>query len=101
MDLASFAEAYVEGQKRSQEYTCQMYMYENCDCQETEDKVDGFDKEHCEYDCYEASKKMQVCIDRNPYDDDEEDDRDRFEAQESSVRNGKFLRLMMMPTSGD
>jgi len=82
VDLASFAEAYVEGQKRSQEYTCQMYMYENCDCQETDDKDDGFDKEYCEYDCYAASKKMQGCIDRNPYDDDEEDDRDRFEAQE-------------------
>ena len=43
---------------------------------------------------------MQVCIYRNPYDDDKEDDRDRFEAQESSVRNRKFPRLMMMPTSG-
>jgi len=82
VDLATFAEAYVEGQQRAEEYTCQMYMYENCDCQETDDKDDGFDREYCEYDCYNDSKKMKGCVDRNPYDDDEEDDRERrFEAQ--------------------
>jgi len=82
VDLATFAEAFVEGQRRTQEYACQMYQYENCDCQETDDKDDGFDREYCEYDCYAASKNMKDCIDRNPYDDDEEDGREeRFEAE--------------------
>mmetsp|Transcript_47594 Transcript_47594/g.101142 ORF Transcript_47594/g.101142 Transcript_47594/m.101142 type:complete len:430 (-) Transcript_47594:163-1452(-) len=83
VDLATFAQAYVEGQRRTEEYACQMYMYENCDCQENDDKDDGWDRDYCEYDCYMDSKKYQGCVDRNPYDDDEEDERERrFEAQE-------------------
>jgi len=82
VDLATFAKTYVEGQKRAREYQCQMYMYENCDCQETDDKDDSFDKEYCEYDCYADSKAFQDCSDRNPYDDDEDSRDDRFEAQE-------------------
>ncbi|KAL7536671.1 hypothetical protein ACHAXR_009420 [Thalassiosira sp. AJA248-18] len=81
--LATFAEAYVEGQQRAVEYQCQMYMYENCDCTEDDDKDDGFNREYCEYDCYANSKKMKDCVDRNPYDDDEESgSRDEFRAQE-------------------
>ena len=83
VDLATFAKTYVEGQKRAEEYKCQMYMYENCDCSEDDDKDDNFNREYCEYDCYANSKKMKSCIDRNPYDDDEASgDERRFEAQE-------------------
>lgn len=83
VDLATFAKTFVEGQKRAAEYTCQMYMYENCDCTESDDKDDGFDKDYCEYDCYNDSKKMQGCIERNPYNDDENSEDYRgFEAQE-------------------
>lgn len=82
VDLATFAKTFVEGQKRAEEYVCQMYMYENCDCQETDDKDDGWDREYCEYDCYANSKKMKGCVDRNPYEEDEEEERDReFEAE--------------------
>lgn len=82
VDLASFAETYVEGQKRASEYQCQMYVYENCDCAETDDRDDGFDREYCEYDCYANSRKMKDCIDRNPYEEEEEGEREReFEAQ--------------------
>lgn len=84
VDLATFAQAHVEGARRSEEYQCQMYVYENCDCQETDDKDDNFDRDYCEYDCYAAAKKdMMGCVDRNPYDEEEDGSRDeRFEAQE-------------------
>ena len=83
VDLATFAKTYVEGQRRAEEYKCQMYMYENCNCQENDDQDDGFNREYCEYDCFANSKKMQGCVDRNPYDDDQNSgDERRFEAQE-------------------
>lgn len=83
VDLATFAKTYVEGQKRAREYECKMYMYETCNCQENDDKDDGFNRDYCEYDCYAASKDYSDCIDRNPYEEDEGGDRNReFEAQE-------------------
>lgn len=83
VDLATFAKTYVEGQRRAQEYQCQMYQYENCDCTEDDDKDDNFNREYCEYDCYANSKNMKDCIDRNPYEEEEEGERERrFEAQE-------------------
>ena len=33
IDLATFAKTFVEAQKRSREYECQLYMYEQCNCQ--------------------------------------------------------------------
>ena len=67
----------------AEEYICQMYMYESCDCTESDDKDDNFNREYCEYDCYNNSKngKMKSCIDRDPYNDDEES-RDEFRAEE-------------------
>lgn len=59
-----------------------MYMYDNCDCTETDDKDDGFNKDYCEYDCYANSKKMASCIDRNPYEEEDGEDDRGFEAQE-------------------
>ena len=61
-------------------------MYENCDCNENDDKDDQFNRETCEWDCFANSKSMGSCIEdaRNPYNDDEgqEDRAERFEAQE-------------------
>lgn len=83
VDLATFAKTYVEGQKRAAEYKCQMYMYESCDCNDNDDKDDGFNQDYCEFDCFSNSKKMQGCVERNPYNDDENsEDYREFEAQE-------------------
>merc|ERR1719221_1485543 len=82
VDLASFEQIYVEGQRRQQEYACQMYVYEKCDCTESDDKDDNFDRDYCEYDCYANSKYMQECIDRNPYEEEEGEREEEFEAQE-------------------
>lgn len=77
VDLATFGKTYVEGQRRAEEYQCQMYMYENCDCTESDDKDDNFNREYCEYDCFAKSKKMTGCIDRNPYEEEEGGERER------------------------
>ena len=83
VDLSTFAKAFVESSRREEEYVCQTYVFDNCDCSENDDKDDNFDRDYCEYDCFIASKKMTHCIDRNPYDDDENSaDNQRFEVQE-------------------
>lgn len=79
VDLESFAGAYMEGKRRSIEYKCQLYMYYHCDCEDGDDKDDGFNREYCEYDCFKKGGKSE-CIDRNPY--EEEDEGRRFEAEE-------------------
>lgn len=82
VELETFAQAFIEGQKRALESQCEMYMYENCDCQDSDDKGDDFDKDYCEYDCYNDSKNFQNCIDRNPYEEEEEGEREEeFEAE--------------------
>jgi len=83
VDLETFAKTYVEGQRRKRDWECETYMWENCDCQETDDKGDDFNREYCEYDCYHGSRKYQDCIDRNPYEEEEEGGQrnERFEPQ--------------------
>lgn len=83
VNLEDFAEAFVQGQRRKEEYECQMYMFNNCDCNENDDKDDGFNREYCEYDCYASNKKMAGCIDRNPYEEEQEgqEEQRRFEAE--------------------
>ena len=83
MALEDFAEAFVEGQRRKEEYDCQMYMFNNCDCNENDDKDDGFNREYCEYDCYANSKMASQCVDRNPYEEEQEgqEEQRRFEAE--------------------
>jgi len=78
--LNDFAEAFVQGKRRQQEFVCQTYMLNKCDCTETDDKDDNFSREYCEYDCFNG--KMQECIDRNPYEEEQEGQREeRFEAE--------------------
>eukprot|EP00566_Odontella_aurita_P010696 CAMPEP_0113573880 /NCGR_PEP_ID=MMETSP0015_2-20120614/26853_1 /TAXON_ID=2838 /ORGANISM="Odontella" /LENGTH=410 /DNA_ID=CAMNT_0000476987 /DNA_START=144 /DNA_END=1376 /DNA_ORIENTATION=- /assembly_acc=CAM_ASM_000160 len=74
VDLSIFAQAYYESKRRAQEQKCEMYLWKNCDCDDGDDKGDDFNEEYCEYDCYSAAGRDE-CIDRNPYNDDEEDDR--------------------------
>lgn len=82
--LEDFAEAFVQGQRRKEEYECQMYMFNNCDCNENDDKDDGFNREYCEYDCFANSRMASKCVDRNPYEEEQEgqqQEQRRFEAE--------------------
>lgn len=62
--LDTYVTAYVEAQRRQDEYKCKKYMYRHCDCQDTDDK------EMCEYKCYMKGRKYD-CIEQNPYYDDD------------------------------
>jgi len=78
--MATFTKGFAQSEKRAEEYKCQMYMYKHCDCQESDDRGDDWNREYCEYDCFNNGGKT-ACIDRNPYDDDEDDRRDEFEVE--------------------
>lgn len=96
VDLSVFAKAYFESKKREQEQKCEMYLWKNCDCDDSDDKGDDFNAEYCEYDCYSAVGKSE-CIDNNPYNDDDEDDRDELdkymECDELEIDDGNNRRL--------
>lgn len=68
----TYVQAYTEVQKRQDEYLCQQYLYKHCDCEESDDKGDDFNKEYCEYDCY-MNGRRSYCVDRNPYADGDDD----------------------------
>lgn len=71
VDIDTYVSAYVEAQRRQDEYECEMYMYKHCDCQDDDDsKDDGFDRDLCEYQCYAKAKRWD-CIEHNPYYDDD------------------------------
>jgi hypothetical protein len=80
VDSATFMNSYFEAVKQNTEAACESYLYLSCNCEDSDDKDDGFDEEYCEYDCFNDSG-MTECIDRNPYTDDEAED-DRFEIEE-------------------
>lgn len=82
VDLETFSKSYIQSQRRAREYQCQLYMMASCDCQESDDRDDGFNREYCEYDCYANSKKYTDCVDRNPYEEEGEGKRqERFEPE--------------------
>lgn len=71
IDMGTFVQAYVEASRRKQEYDCEMYLNYQCDCEDDDGKGDDFDRDYCEYDCFNNAG-MTDCVDRNPYEDDEQ-----------------------------
>lgn len=70
IDIDTYVSAYVEAQRNQDEYECEMYLYKHCDCEENDDRDDGFDLDMCSYKCYAKAKKWD-CIESNPYYDDD------------------------------
>ena len=82
VDLETFSKSYIQSQRRAREYQCQLYLMASCDCQESDDRDDGFNRDYCEYDCYANSKMYTDCVDRNPYEEEGEGEREeRFEPE--------------------
>mmetsp|Transcript_30398 Transcript_30398/g.36126 ORF Transcript_30398/g.36126 Transcript_30398/m.36126 type:complete len:406 (+) Transcript_30398:126-1343(+) len=70
VDVYRYVSAYSQAQRKQDEYQCQSYLYSHCDCEDSDDKGDDFDKDICEYQCYKNGRKNS-CIENNPYYDDE------------------------------
>lgn len=77
-DVYRYVSAYSQAQRRQDEYQCQSYLYKHCDCEDSDDKGDDFDKDICEYQCYNKARKYS-CIENNPYYDDDHKDQEYLE----------------------
>ena len=81
VSMDSFMDSYFEAVRQNSEYECEQFLANSCDCnEENGDKDDNFNAEYCEYDCFNNAKMTQ-CIDRNPYEEDEENQQ-QFDAEE-------------------
>ncbi|KAL7534961.1 hypothetical protein ACHAXR_009400 [Thalassiosira sp. AJA248-18] len=96
--MEEYLEAYFESVQQDQEYSCEYEKeYGDCAC-DGENQGDDFDEEICEYDCYMA-KGMEYCVDRNPYNDDEQEEeeemelREMAECRELEIDNGDRRKL--------
>jgi len=71
VDVYGYVSAYTQALRKQDEYVCQSYLYNHCDCEDSDDKGDDFDKDMCEYQCYKKAGKKS-CIENNPYNDDDD-----------------------------
>jgi len=79
--MEEYLESYFEAVEQLQEYNCEYEKdYGDCAC-DGENQGDDFDEEICEYDCY-MGKGMEYCVDKNPYEDDEQEEEEEMELRE-------------------
>lgn len=71
IDMDTFMNAYWEAKRKSIEYNCEYFMENSCGCNNDDNQDDNFNRDYCEFDCYNDAG-MTECIDRNPYEDDQD-----------------------------
>jgi len=85
-------QSYFEAVQQQSEYECEQFLNNQCNCEDDDDKDDNFNEEYCEYDCFNDNE-MYKCIDRNPYQDEEEEQvfqvEDYMECAQLDMQNGR------------
>lgn len=79
--LDTFVNAYYEYQQRSDEYECEMYLQNSCNCEDDGNQGDDFNAEYCEYDCFATAGMQNRCVDRNPYEEEEGQEGEGFDVE--------------------
>jgi hypothetical protein len=93
IDMNTFLGTYYEAVDNYNTYKCEYTAQQLCDCEDGDDKGDDFDPELCEYDCYVEHNMADICADRNPYEDDQQQQAEEFnladyvECQRAEIRN--------------
>jgi hypothetical protein len=80
VDMNDFMAGYWEASRQNIEYACWEYLQTSCACNDDDQQADDFNKDYCEYDCYFNAGKNE-CIDRNPYEDQQEN-KNQFNVEE-------------------
>jgi hypothetical protein len=99
IDMNTFLQTYYEAVDDYNEYRCEYTAAMECNCGDDDQKADDFDEEICEYDCWVAHGIEDICADNNPYNDDEEDEEEKFdladyvECSEAEFQNDEERRL--------
>lgn len=81
VDMNDFMDAWYEASRQDTEYKCWAHLQNNCNCDEENNQADDFNKEYCEYDCYNDAGLAKECTDRNPY-AEEEQGKEEFKVEE-------------------
>eukprot|EP00543_Licmophora_paradoxa_P007039 CAMPEP_0202454766 /NCGR_PEP_ID=MMETSP1360-20130828/12419_1 /ASSEMBLY_ACC=CAM_ASM_000848 /TAXON_ID=515479 /ORGANISM="Licmophora paradoxa, Strain CCMP2313" /LENGTH=390 /DNA_ID=CAMNT_0049074171 /DNA_START=302 /DNA_END=1474 /DNA_ORIENTATION=+ len=82
IDMNTYLEAYFQAVENNQQYMCEYMEKMSCGCDDDDGKDDGFDEDICLWDCYAAAGMAEICMDKNPYNDDEEEEGEQFEVRE-------------------
>jgi len=75
VDMAIYVSAYREAISKQEEYKCQIYLYQRCNCQNNGDD-DYYD--NCVNECFRNGKKYE-CIEDEGYYDNNEQEKERRE----------------------
>lgn len=67
VDMDEFLASYLENKQQVQEYNCEYAQENKCNCEDGDDKDDGFDAEVCEQNCF-SNLGMDYCIEKKYYD---------------------------------
>eukprot|EP00543_Licmophora_paradoxa_P005699 CAMPEP_0202448342 /NCGR_PEP_ID=MMETSP1360-20130828/7159_1 /ASSEMBLY_ACC=CAM_ASM_000848 /TAXON_ID=515479 /ORGANISM="Licmophora paradoxa, Strain CCMP2313" /LENGTH=395 /DNA_ID=CAMNT_0049065865 /DNA_START=41 /DNA_END=1228 /DNA_ORIENTATION=+ len=83
IDMVTYLEAYYEAVENINEYKCEYLKEMVCACDDDDGKGDDFDEDICLYECYKENGNMEeICMDNNPYNDDEQDEGEQFQINE-------------------
>ena len=78
IDMNIFLEAYYQGKLVQIAYDCQDFYASKCHCNNDDHANDDtFNADYCTFDCYNKSGMTQ-CIERNPYDNNANDQKNNF-----------------------
>lgn len=78
IDMETFLGTYFEAVENYNQYKCEYTAQMVCDCEDGDDKGDDFNPELCEYDCYVEHNMADICADKNPYEDDQQQQEERI-----------------------
>jgi len=76
VDMFTYLDAYLQDLEELQEWTCQNYEMNVCDCDDDDGKDDAFDGEECLNECYEKYG-LDYCVE-----EEKDDDMPEFELEQ-------------------
>jgi len=84
IDMNTYLMAYFQAVEDFNEYKCEYLEQMVCGCGDDDgnnNNGDDWDEDKCLWDCYEARGMEEICMEDNPYVDDDQDDGDQFELE--------------------
>ena len=76
--LNTFVNAYYEFQQRQEEYECELFLENNCNCEDDGNQGDDFNAEECEYNCFVEAGMEEQCADNGEEGEEEWFDAERY-----------------------
>jgi len=76
IDMNTYLEAYMMDLEELHEWTCEYYEMKVCDCDDDDNKDDGFDEDECLNTCY-SKYGLDYCVE-----EENDDDNEAFELEE-------------------